>query len=170
MRAKSHRKSKKEEVEAQAEVVEELKNQLARALADYDNLRKRTEGEREVWIKFASQNILAKLLPVLDTLEVAQKHLNDQGLAIAVSQFKNVLKEEGLEEVRPESGEKFDHNLHEAVESVKGGKHGDVAETILAGWKFTDGPVVRIAKVKVYGEKSGKSEELEKEVMRGDYV
>lgn len=150
--------------------IEELKNQLARALADYDNLRKRTEAEREVWINFAAQNILAKLLPVLDTLESAQNHLKDQGLAIAISQFKDVLKEEGLEEVSPEKGDEFNPEIHEAVESIDGGEHGRIAEKVLPGWRFKDGPVIRVAKVKVYGEELKKKEELEKEMARGDYV
>lgn len=150
--------------------IEELKGQLARALADYDNLRKRTEAEREVWVKFAAQNILAKILPVLDTLEVAQNHLKDRGLAIAINQFREVLKEVGLEEVRPQKGDNFDPKIHEAVESIVGGKHGQIAETILPGWRFNDGPVVRFAKVKVFGEKVEKEKELEKEMARGDYM
>ncbi len=150
--------------------VDLLKNQLARALADYDNLRKRTEGEKEVWIQFASKNLIVRLLPVLDTLESAQEHLRDQGLAIAINEFKKVLEEEGLEEIKPGKGDKFDHNVHEAVESVEGGKKGEIAEPVLSGWKFKSGLVVRVAKVKVYGEKSKKKEELEKELARGEYM
>ena len=147
-----------------------VKSQLARALADYDNLRKRTEGEREVWIKFASQTLLTKLLPVLDILESAQSHLKDQGLAIALNEFKKVLDEEGLEEISPGKGNKFDPKVHEVIETVEDGKHGEVAELVLAGWKFKDGMVIRPAKVKVYGERVEKKEELEKEMARGDYM
>lgn len=150
--------------------VDELKNQLARALADYDNLRKRTEAEKEVWIKLASQGLLIKLLPVLDTLDSAQRHLDDQGLAIAISQFKQILAEEGLEEIKPGKGNRFDPRIHEAIESISGGKHGEIAELVLTGWKFKDGSVVRPARVKVYGEKVKKEEELEKELARGEYM
>ena len=148
---------------------EQLKNQLVRALADYDNLRKRTEAEREVWTKFSAEKVLIKLLPSLDILESAQKHLNDQGLTLAISEFKKVLLAEGLTEVKPAKNDNFDPRLHEAVESVAGGKKGKISETVLSGWKFEDGKVVRPAKVKVYGEKI-KEEELEKEMLRGDYV
>jgi molecular chaperone GrpE len=130
--------------------IRELKNQLARALADYDNLRKRTELERKVWIKFASERILISLLPVLDNLEAALKHLKDQGLAIAVGEFKKIFNEEGLEEISPKVGDKFDHELHEAVETKEGGEKGTIAEIILNGWKFQEGKVIRFAKVKVY--------------------
>ena len=148
---------------------EQLKNQLVRALADYDNLRKRTEAEREVWTKFSAEKVLIKLLPSLDILESAQKHLNDHGLTLAISEFKKVLLEEGLTEVKPAKNDNFDPRLHEAVESVAGWKKGKISETVLSGWKFEDGKVVRPAKVKVYGEKI-KEEELEKEMLRGDYV
>lgn len=149
---------------------EELKAQLARALADYDNLRKRTDSEKGVWVKFASERVLAKLLPTLDILENAQGHLKDQGLGMAILEFKKVLGEEGLAEINPKEGEAFNPEVHEALESVEGGKKGNVAGTVLTGWKFSDGPVIRVAKVKVYAEKSKKKEELEKEVVRGDYV
>src|SRR5258708_7768733 len=99
--------------------VEILKSQLARALADYDNLRKRADEERVSFIKYASRNILQSLLPVLDTFESAQTHLKDNGLAIAIAQFKEVLKSEGLEEIRPTVGQEFDENLMEAIEIVE---------------------------------------------------
>jgi molecular chaperone GrpE len=130
--------------------VEETKNQLARALADYDNLRKRTELEHEIWIKFASERILVSLLPVLDNLEAALKHLEDQGLAIAIGEFKKIFAEEGLEEITPKVGEKFDHLVHEVIEAKEGGEKDTIAEVILNGWKFRDGKVIRFAKVKVY--------------------
>jgi len=135
----------------------ELKNQLARALADYDNLRKRSEAEKEAWTKFAATGILVKLLPVLDILEAALKHLQDQGLYLAINDFKKVLADEGLEKISPKKGELFDHELEEAIELIPGGKKNQVAETLLTGWKYTDGPIVRHAKVKVFGEKKEKT-------------
>lgn len=125
----------------------ELKSQLTRALADYDNLRKRTEAEKSIWLKFAKQELLIKLLPILDTLEIAQKHLNDKGLEIAVNQFRDVLKEEGVIEI--EAGV-FDEGLHEAIDTASGGKDGTIAEIVSKGYKFNDGTVIRHAKVKVY--------------------
>jgi len=133
--------------------VDELKNQLARALADYDNLRKRAEIEREVLLKFSSERIIARILPVLDDIESAQIHLKDNGLAIIIADFKKLLYEERLEEILPKKGDSFDEELHEAIEACGGGKKGTIAELILQGWKFIDGPVLRHAKVKVYGDK-----------------
>lgn len=127
-----------------------LKEQLARALADYDNLRKRAETEKIAWAKFASQGILIKLLPVLDILESANSHLGDAGLKIALTEFRKVLGEEGLVEINPKKGKAFDPKEEEAVESLDGGRPGTVAEVTLTGWKFIEGPIVRVAKVKVF--------------------
>ena len=144
--------------------IEKFRGQLERALADYDNLRKRTEVEKEVWLKFAAQRVLIKLLPIFDMFEFALEHLKDQGLAIAVGEFRKALNEEGLAEITPKVGDKFDHEKHEVVESVNppggGGEQGTIADILLTGWRFTDGPVVRYAKVKVYGEPIEKKEEV----------
>lgn len=141
-------KTKEKEVKENADQASELKNQLARALADYDNLRKRTESDMAQLQRTAGLKIVLKLLPTLDILESAQKHLKDQGLAIAISEFKNVLKEEGIEEI--DSKGTFDESLHEAIDLVSGGKEGEIAEVVMPGYRFIDGLVIRHAKVKVY--------------------
>lgn len=127
----------------------ELKTQLARVLADYDNLRKRTEAEKSIWLKFAKQELLIKLLPILDTLEIAQDHLKDKGLELSINQFRNVLKEEGVVEI----GEgKFDENQHEAIDIEKTeneNEDGLISKTLSRGYKFSDGTVIRHAKVRV---------------------
>jgi molecular chaperone GrpE (heat shock protein) len=104
----------------------------------------------------AGLKIVLKLLPTLDILESAQKHLNDQGLAIAIGEFKNVLKEEGIEEINT-SGI-FDEAIHEALELVPGGKDGHIAEVVMPGYKFIDGLVIRHAKVKVYSSQEKKGQ------------
>jgi molecular chaperone GrpE (heat shock protein) len=107
--------------------LEMVKGMLARALADYDNLSKRVERERQDLGKLASVGIIIKLLPILDNLE----------------------SEEGLTEIRPEMGSKFNEEIMEAIEVVKGESDNVISEVVLVGWKFEDGTVVRHAKVKV---------------------
>jgi len=130
----------------------ELKAQLARALADYDNLRKRTETEIEDKVRLAKARLTLKLISVFDMLAEAQEHLKDSGLAITIKEFEDVLTEEGLEKINAEKGTKFDEEIHEVVEVVdKGkGKGGTIVEELLAGWKFADGSVIRASKVKVF--------------------
>ncbi len=126
-----------------------LRDQLARALADYDNLRKRVEREKEGFEKLASLRLTLKLLPVLDALKQAQNHLKDQGVAITIGQFEDALKQEGIEEIKVKVGGEFNPELHEVIEVVAGSSDNIIAEVSLPGWKFIDGPVIRHAKVKV---------------------
>lgn len=139
-------KTKKQEISGESEL---LKLQLARALADYDNLVKRVERDRETIEKVVSLRLVIKLLTILDSLENAQVHLKDQGLAITIIEFKKVLSEEGLTEIRPEIGSDFDEETMEALEVVAGERDNSIAEVVLTGWKYNDGSVVRHAKVKV---------------------
>jgi len=153
----------------QGEILQ-LKGQLARALADYDNLRKRIERQKEEFERYANIKLAIRLLPVLDVLKQAQNHLKDPGVAITVSEFENALKEEGIEEIKVKPGDEFNPEFQEVTDALSGGKRGTVAEVLLPGWRFTGGRVIRPAKVKVYGEKGKNEKELEKEVLREDYV
>lgn len=139
-----------------------INKQLARALADYDNLVKRFERERPEVIKRATKSLVEDLLPVLDNLDRARAHLKDSGLDMAVSQFETILANYGVEEIMTIIGDKFDNNVHEAIEivdpdsiGVEGTKeqNGTIAAVLARGWKWQDGQVIRPAKVKVYGEK-----------------
>ncbi len=78
----------KEEIQAN-----ELKAQLARALADYDNLRKRTQVEIEDKVRLAKARLTLKFISIFDMLEEAQEHLKDGGLAITIKEFENLMSE-----------------------------------------------------------------------------
>jgi molecular chaperone GrpE len=135
---------------------QKLKEQLARALADYDNLRKRVEKEKEGFEKAARARIIARILPIFDMLEEVQKHLKDSGLAIALEEFEKLINEEGVERIKIKRGDRFDENLHEAVEAVeivpdKGkDKKGRISEVRQSGWRFKEGSIIRPVKVEVY--------------------
>lgn len=126
-----------------------LKNQLARALADYDNLKRRVERDKETFEKVANLRLVIKLLPVLDILKQAQGHLKDQGVAITIKEFEDALKAEGVEEIKVVEGDEFNPDLHEVVEVVPGKDNNMISELVLSGWKFVNGPVIRHSKVKV---------------------
>jgi molecular chaperone GrpE len=143
-------KSKAKNLKVKIEETGILKDQLARALADYDNLRKRIEREKETLENLASLKLILRLLPILDNLRAAQNHLMDAGLAITVGEFENLLKDEGIEEIKANKGDTFDHNLHEVIEVVENcQEENKIEEVVLSGWRFKDGIVIRHAKVKV---------------------
>jgi len=136
-------KKKTKEVE---EKLEDFENRLKRALADYANLEKRVEREKEDFVKLANAQLVDKLLPVLDDLELCEKHLKDKGVSLVGDQFREVLKSEGLEEIKA-SGEKFDPETMDCVEIVAGPKNR-VVEVALKGYLLNN-RVIRPAKVKV---------------------
>ncbi len=146
MKQKGTKRTKSQDVD-----LDSLKNQLARALADYDNLRKRVEKERGENERLASVGLTVKLLPVFDMLEQAQKHVKDSGLTIAIKEFEEVFASEGVERIDTKVGDKFNEDLHEAVDifDAKENLKGKVAEVLLTGWRFENGPVIRYVRVKV---------------------
>lgn len=147
--------SKKEREPKQTEAlenqIENLKAQLVRALADYDNLQKRVEKDYlELGTKIKLQFLL-ELLPAIQMLYDAQNYLSDPGLALSIAQFENVIAEQDIEKIEPKPGDRFDEMLFEAVDAIENPeKTGTVAELVQAGWKFKEGRVVSHAKVKVY--------------------
>ncbi|MFH1840712.1 MAG: nucleotide exchange factor GrpE [Candidatus Shapirobacteria bacterium] len=114
--------------------ITDLENKWKRALADYANLEKRIEKEKEDFVKFANAQLLNKLLAILDNLELAERHLKDKGLTLAGNRFREILKEEGVEEIEV-LGRNFDPELMDAVETVDGPKN-KVVEVVLKGYKL----------------------------------
>lgn len=147
----------------------ELEEQIKRVLADYQNLEKRIAEEKKDWIKNSNKNLLLRLLPSLDTLMRASEHVEDQGLKLAISQFQDALKGEGIEKIQTED-QQFDPNTMEAVE-VGEGEEGKVLSEVRAGY-LLNGEVLRAAQVKVGKKEIDKKaeEEAKIEEQRGDYV
>lgn len=138
---------KNQETEKQKDV-EELKNRLARALADYDNLIKRFSKQQDEIIIRSNKHLLEDLLPILDNLERAQSHLKDQGLQMAIDELGKVLYKYGLTEI--DTNGEFDSRMHEAIDYMEGGVEGKIAQIVTKGYQWRDGMVLRPAKVTVY--------------------
>lgn len=123
-----------------------LENQLKRALADYQNLKKRVETDRSEFIKYAASTLIINLLTVLDDLERSQAHLQDQGLKLTIDKFKAVLQAEGLTEIQL-LNLPFNPQTAECAELVLGPKD-KVIEVITKGY-LLGGQTLRPARVKV---------------------
>lgn len=130
----------------------ELEGKLARALADYDNLRKRVEREKDTLFHIANKGLVGRFLTIYDMLISAQEHIGDSGIAMIIEEFKKILSDEGVVQIEAKEGDRFDEEIMEAVETEKGKKanEGKIAEIVLTGWKFREGLVIRPVKVKVY--------------------
>jgi molecular chaperone GrpE len=124
--------------------ISEFEDKYKRALADYQNLERRTEEQKREWIMQASKNVILKILPVLDTLMLAQKHIEDKGLTISIDQFLKALQDEGITRIKA-VGEKFDPHLMESIGTMEG-KEGQVLEEVRTGYRLYD-TVLRSAQV-----------------------
>lgn len=133
------------------ELTGKLDSQLKRAVADYQNLEKRVQEGRSELSSWASGELIRKILPVLDHLEKALQGASEgekqsgwfRGVELAVGQLKQVLKEEGLEEI--EANGEFNPSLHEAVDT-KEGDDNIILETLEKGYTL-GGKVIKPAKV-----------------------
>jgi molecular chaperone GrpE len=121
-----------------------LENQLKRALADYQNLEKRIADEKSSWIKASNKNLLLRLLPGLDSLLLAEKHTQDEGVKLSIKHFLDILENEGVKKIET-IGKDFDPNLMEAI-GTQDGEDGKVLEETRAGYMIFD-QVLRPAQV-----------------------
>ena len=128
-------------------LAEERLDQLLRCRADLDNVIKRAAKEKEENVKYASEKLVGRLLPVLDSLDQAAKH--DVGTRVLYQQLSEILASEGLKPIES-VGQKFDPFRHEALFQVKKEdlEEDTVAEEIQKGYLFNS-RVIRFSKVAV---------------------
>lgn len=137
------------DLQTRAAKAQEHWDRLLRTTADFDNFKKRAAREKQDAIKYATESLLQKVIPVLDNFEMALaaaqnssatdiKSLQD-GVAMIHSQLKNTLSEAGLEEVDA-AGKPFDPNLHEAVSQQESDKvaEGHVLQQLRKGYKLRE--------------------------------
>jgi len=131
------------------ERIAELENNWKRALADYKNLERRTAEEKEEFAQFANMVLIQRLLPIVDNLQLLEKHVEDTGLKMIVKEFKQVLEDNGV--VSMEAYKKdFDADKMDCIETVECEEkdQGKVVEVITEGYLFKN-KVLRPAKVRV---------------------
>ena len=135
---------------------DEYLRSLQRTQADFENYRKRIQRLQEEQSARAASALVTKLLPVLDTLDLAQAHQtaaeSDDAKALTASRsmLLDVLVKEGLERV-DEDGVLFDPAIHDAVAHTDGDGEKPVIDQVLrAGYRWR-GQVLRPAMVSVKG-------------------
>lgn len=144
--------------------IEILKKQAAeylagwqRAKADYLNLKKQTEKEKEEVVKFAHAAFVLELLPIYDNLKRALAHVPPEerdkewvkGVGHILQQFRQLFQTFGIEEIKT-LGTTFDPNLHHAFakEKRQGVAHGMILEEVKTGFTM-NGRVITPAQVRV---------------------
>jgi molecular chaperone GrpE len=134
---------------------------LQRTQADFENYRKRIARQQHEQTARAAADLVGKLLPVLDALDLAEAHLNesldvsDDGKALRASRamLNDILAKEGLERI-DQPGVQFDPTCHDAVahsEAEDGDDGGTVVEEVLRSGYRWKGQALRPAMVRVRG-------------------
>ena len=139
-----------EKLKSDAALATEWKDKCLRVAAEFDNFRKRAAREKIETSKYATQQLLGRLLPTIDHFEAALQHVDTaagsattqslvDGLKMTLGQLHAVLREAGVEVVNAE-GQTFDPQLHEAVQHVESDAHpaGNVIQQLRKGYKLSD--------------------------------
>lgn len=134
-----------------------LKDQLQRLAAEFDNYKKRTAKEKEKLYDISIAETVASFLPVLDNIELAlkatesgnEKSIRD-GVDMIYRQFQEALTCLGVKYIET-VGEKFDPQLHEAVMHIEDEEYGsnEIIEEFRKGYIYKNGIVIRHSVVKV---------------------
>ena len=97
----------------------DYRDRYLRAVADFENFRKRSEREKADFVRYAVGGVLKDILPVLDNFDRALEHAEEgddfhKGVLMIYKQLFDVLQRHGLKPI-VETGVHFDPNIHEAV-------------------------------------------------------
>lgn len=143
---KDEKKSKKEKIEYLESQVAYWKNKYYEAYADMDNLRKHIEKDHAQVMKYRSQGFLEALLPSFDNFYNCFKFKPSdptlaaycKGFEMIYNQMSATLENEGVKEIVPSVGDKFDHTTMQAVEVVEGEEDDLVTTVQLKGYMLKD--------------------------------
>lgn len=168
--------SLKAQLEAKDKELAELKDKYLRALADFENARKRIRQQSEESAKIQKESVLRDVLPIVDNLEralEASRSTTDakviiDGVEMVVRSLLDFLRVHGVTQVST-VGQSFDPNRHEAVEHVETENHAP--NTIIAehhrGYQIGD-RTLRPARVSVAKGKSGEASAADSERSSGE--
>lgn len=134
------------------EEVAALKDQLLRAVAETENLRKRHERDMQDTRKYAVTGFARDMVSVMENLQLALLNIPEEarkadeklntlaeGVEMTANELNRVFQNHGIMRVSP-LGEKFDHNFHQAVAQVEDATKdpGTVTQVLQAGYIIHD--------------------------------
>lgn len=147
----------KDEKEELQKKIEELNDKYLRLYSEFDNYRKRTQREKIELIKFAGEEIISALLPVIDDFDRALKNMNEnadfnsikEGIELIHNKFLSILKSKGLENIENSIGKELNIEMHEAITQIEAPSEelkGKIIDELEKGYKL-NGKVIRYTKV-----------------------
>jgi molecular chaperone GrpE len=155
--ARSDEERLRSELELKSEEAARYYDQLLRARAELDNVRKRLQREKAEALRFANEALVRDLLPFLDNLERAIVHAESggngaplvEGVRLALRGALDSLERHGVRRVEA-TGQRFDPSRHEAVAQVPDAARpaNEVVEQFLPGYLLHE-RLIRPAQVSV---------------------
>ena len=137
--------------------LQELKDTLLRKAAEFENYKRRTENEQMNLLKYAAENFIVKLLPIIDDFERSLQHIDDaqdkeaikQGIKLVYDKLMKLLDEQGVKKIDA-VGKPFDVEFHEALMQRKDDsvEPHTVLDEVEKGYLYKD-KVIRHSKVVV---------------------
>lgn len=150
-------KTEYEALKAKHDERDAFQDKYLRAHAEFENARKRIEKDKSDSLKYANECFVLDFLPIIDSLEMSEKHIKEakdfqavrEGVDMIHVLIQKFLKDIGVEKIKT-IGEKFDPHFHEAVETVDVNDKGDgtIVEEFKPGYTF-NGKLLRPAFVKI---------------------
>lgn len=140
--------------------VAELNEKYLYALAQMKDLHKTYEKENAISVKYVTHDLMLELLPIVDIFGMVLDNPNVpetvsayfKGFEIVFNQFKDMMERHNVVKIDCKEGDKFDHNIHNAVEKINTDvedNDGKICEILQKGYKIGD-KVLRPTSVKVY--------------------
>lgn len=137
-------------IENLTQQVETLQDKLLRGLAESENIRTRSAKLVEEAREYAIFDFTKDLMPVMDNLQRALEHIPEnldaearnvvEGVKMTKSQLESAFKKHHLESIAPQSGDKFDYNMHHAISQIMTEEFaaGSIVNTMQVGYKIKD--------------------------------
>jgi molecular chaperone GrpE len=154
------------ELETVKKQLEQEKDRCLRLNAEFENQRKRSQKEKEEFVKYANEKLIIELIDIMESLERGLENAKGsknnekliQGIELIYKQIKNVLEKNGLVQIKA-LGEKFDPYKHEAMmQSLSDdNEEGMILEEFARGYMLNN-KVIRYSKVRVSKNKDTDNE------------
>jgi molecular chaperone GrpE len=147
--------------------VNEYKDRLLRKAAEFENYKRRTENDQLNIFKYAAENFIVKLLPVVDDFERSLAHIDSngskditavkEGIKLVYDKLIKIFTDQGIVKIDA-VGKPFDVHYHEALlqKKAENTEPHTVIEELETGYMYKD-KVIRHSKVVVSEETSDES-------------
>lgn len=125
----------------------EITDKFYRANADFENIKKRLEKEKNIAVSYAGESFAKEMLPIIDALEEALKiEVEDnefaknikKGIEHCANMMLNVFEKQGIMQISTDG--KFDPNIHNAISQIESEEleSGDIAQVYQKGYMYKD--------------------------------